>query len=66
MKPKIISKISHETINYVKENKSNENIKDENNSVKYKEKKNIIITKNTKIIFGKSGKQPKINKNISS
>jgi len=59
--PKINIKKSPETKSYGKENKSRENIKDKNNSGKSKEKKNIIITKNTKIILRKSGKQPKIN-----
>ena len=61
IKPKINIKKSPETKSYGKENKSRENIKDKNNSGKSKEKKNIIITKNTKIILRKSGKQPKIN-----
>ena len=66
MKPKINIKKSPDIKNYVKENKSKDNIKDKYNSVKSKEKKNIIITKNTKIILRKSGKQPKINNSISS
>ena len=60
-KSKFKSKISPEAKNSIKENKIKDNTKDKNNSFKSKEKKNIIITKNTKIILRKSGKQPKIN-----
>jgi len=65
-KSKFKSKISPEAKNSIKENKIKDNTKDKNNSFKSKEKKNIIITKNTKIILKKSGKQPNTNNSNSN